>query len=66
MQSSTQKLIMAVLLFAAWVGLIIAKAYNPALDTSEIIPWVQSALIGLGVYHATTKSPYQPPKDPPL
>jgi hypothetical protein len=55
LSDSCVKLCIAIALFLAWIGLTIAKAFMPVLDISLLVPWIQAALGGLGLYHALNR-----------
>jgi hypothetical protein len=50
MTSDLIKFLSTALLFAAWIGLILAKHFWPDLNTDGIIFAITSTLAGLGVH----------------
>jgi len=50
MTNSVLKFWATVLLFIAWIGLVVAKHYWPDLETNGVILAISSTLAGLGVH----------------
>lgn len=63
MSTATIKLLILGILFFTWVGLVFAKAYDPQLETAELISAIKEAMVGLGIYHALD-APSTPPAAP--
>ena len=46
MSDNVIKFLSVVLLFAAWIGLVIAKHFWPDLDSGEVVTGITSAIAG--------------------
>lgn len=51
MNNNVIKFLSVVLLFTAWIGLIIAKHFWPDLQDAGVLTAITSAIAGMGGYH---------------